>query len=291
MSVTHSFTDMEQIISTTARLMEEEKLYFVAIGGPPLVAVLLAKRIRAPELAYVVEDGTIAPSVPLPAPPFLIAASGASYRAVAWTDMNTVAFHAGLGYLDYGVLAAVQVDEHGNFNSTFIGPAYERPARRFGGPGGANEIASLCWRTVLMTRQQGRKFVRKLDFMSSPGYLDGSPGARERAGLPSDTGPWRVVTEMAVFDFDEETRRMRLRAVAPWATVDDVLAEMEFEPLIAPSLEAIDVPSEEELTALRTEVDPTGRTIRGRWLTVEEEEGRARLVEREAATEQHVAPD
>ena len=285
MSTVHTFTDMEQIICTTARLMEEDKLYFVAIGGPPIVAVLLSKRLWTPDIAYVVEDGTIAPLVEMPAPPFLIAASGASYRAVAWTDMNTVAFHAGLGYIDYGILAAVQVDEFGNFNSTFIGPAYERPARRFGGPGGANEIASLCWRTVLMTRQQGRKFVRKLDFMSSPGYLDGSPSARERAGLPAETGPWRVVTEMAVFDFDDETRRMRLRALAPWTTVDNVLAEMEFEPLVAPSLETIDVPSEEELTALRTEVDPTGRTIRGRWITVEEERGQARLVEQEAAAQ------
>lgn len=284
MSDVRTFTDMEQIICTTARLMEEDKLYFVAIGGPPLLAVLLAKRTRAPEMAYVVEDGTIAPAVPLPAPPFLIAASGSSYRAVAWADMNTVGFHAGLGYLDYGVLAAVQVDQYGNFNSTFVGPAYERPARRFGGPGGANEIASLCWRTILMTRQQGRKFVNKLDFMSSPGFLDGSPGARERAGLPPDTGPWRVVTEMAAFEFDEGTHRMRLRAIAPWITVDGVLAEMEFEPLIAPSLETIEVPSEEELAALRAEVDPTGRTISGRWITVEEEEGRFRLVEQEAPT-------
>ncbi len=283
MSTTRTFTDMEQIISTTARMMEEDKLYFVAIGGPPLIAVLLAKRLRAPELAYVVEDGTIAPTVQMPAPPFLIAASGASYRAVAWTDMNTVSFHAGLGYIDYGVLAAVQVDQHGNFNSTFVGPAYERPARRFGGPGGANEIASLCWRTIVMTRQQGRKFVKKLDFMSSPGFLDGSPHAREGAGLPRDTGPWRVVTEMAVFDFDEESHRMRLRAVAPWTTVDDVLAEMEFEPLLAPSVETIDLPSEEELAAMRAEVDPTGRTIRGRWITVEEEDGRFHLSEQEAA--------
>ena len=286
MSDVHTFTDMEQIISTTCRLMEEDKLYFVAIGGPPLVAVLLAKRLRTPDIAYIVEDGTIAPQVSLPAPPFLIAASGASYRAVSWTDMNTVTFHAGLGYMDYGVLAAVQVDQYGNFNSTFVGPAYERPARRFGGPGGANEIASLCWRTILMTRQQGRKFVNKLDFMSSPGFLDGSAGARERVGLPSETGPWRVVTEMAVFDFDEETRRIRLRAVAPWATVDDVLAEMEFEPLIAPSLESIAIPSEEELAALRAEVDPTGRTIRGRWITVEVDDGQARLVEQEAPVEE-----
>lgn len=286
MSRTHRFTDMEQVICTTARMLEEHKLYFVAIGGPPMVAVLLAKRLYSPEMAYVVEDGTIAPAVQLPAPPFLVAASAASYRAAAWTDMNTVASHAALGYIDYGVLAAVQVDEYGNFNSTFIGPAYERPSRRFGGPGGANEIASLCWRTVIMTRQQRRKFVHKLDFMSSPGYLDGSPGARERAGLPPETGPWRVVTEQAVFDFDEATHRMRLRGIAPWTTVDDVLREMEFEPLIAPSLENVCLPSEEELAVLRAEVDPTGRTIRGRWITVEEdEEGRMRLVQQEAAGE------
>jgi glutaconate CoA-transferase subunit B len=286
MSETRIFTDMEQIICTTARMIEEDKLYFVAIGGPPLVSVLLAKRLYAPKVAYVVEDGTIAPQVPMPAPPFLIAASGSSYRAVAWTDMNTVDFHAALGYIDYGVLAAVQVDEYGNFNSTFVGPAYERPARRFGGPGGANEIASLCWRTILTTRQQGRKFVRKLDFMSSPGFLDGSAGARERAGLPRETGPWRVVTEMAVFDFDEATRRMRLRGVAPWTTVDDVLAQMEFEPLVASKLETCALPSDEELAALRAEIDSTGRTIRGRWITVEQENGQFRLVPQDAAAEE-----
>ena len=101
--------------------------------------------------------------------------------------------------------------------------------------------------------------------------------------LPPDTGPWRVVTEMAVFDFDEDTRRMRLRGLAPWVTVDDVLAQMEFEPLIAPSLEALGLPSDEELAALRAEVDPTGRTIRGRWITVTEDDGRFRLVEEQAA--------
>ncbi len=283
MSNVRTFTDMEQVICTTARMLEEDKLHFVAIAGPPLVAVLLARRLRAPRLAYVVEDGTIAPAVAFPAPPFLIAASAASYRAVAWTDMNTVGFHAALGYIDYGVLAAVQVDQFGNFNSSFTGPAYERPTRRFGGPGGANEIASLCWRTILMTRQERRKFVQKLDFMSSPGYLDGSPGARERAGLPRDTGPWRVVTEMAVFDFDRESHRMRLCGIAPWASVDEVLAGMEFAPLIAPALEAVALPSEEELAVLRAEIDPGGRTIRGRWMTVEEGGGRPRLIEQEAA--------
>jgi len=282
MTTALAFTDNEATITYTSRLMEEDRLYFVAIGGPPLLAILLSKQLRTPAIAYVVEDGTIAPEMPMPTPPFMIGAGLASRRAVAWTDMNTVDFHAGLGYIDYGVLAAVQVDEFGNFNSTFTGGEFDRPQRRFGGPGGANEIASLCWRTVLMTRLQKRKFVRKLDFMSSPGFLDGSPGARQRAGLPPDTGPWRVVTERAMFDFDEATRRMQLIAVAPWSSVDEVLADMEFEPLVLRDLAVLDPPSEDELAVLRTQVDPTGRTIAGEWIMLEETGGTFRRV-REAS--------
>jgi len=171
----------------------------------------------------------------------------------------------------------VQVDQHGNFNSTFSGGDFDHPARRFGGPGGATEIAALCWRTVLMTRLQKRKFVNKLDFMSSPGFLDGSSGARERAGMPCGTGPYRVVTERAMFGFDGATRRMQLIGVAPWSSVDDVLSEMEFEPLVASELRVLDPPTDEELEVLRTQVDPTGRTIAGEWIMLEETDGGLRL--------------
>lgn len=270
MTAALTFTTNEAAIVYTSRMMEEDRLYFVAIGGPPLLAILLAKQLRTPKIAYVVEDGTIGPEMPVPTPPFMIGAGLASSRAVAWTDMNTVDFHAGLGYLDYGVLAAVQVDQFGNFNSTFLGSDYDHPDRRFGGPGGATEIASLCWHTILMTRLERRKFVNRLDFMSSPGYLDGTPGARERAGMPADTGPHRVVTERAVFAFDDDTRRMKLIAVAPWSSVDDVLADMEFTPLIADDLAVLEPPTDEELAMLRANIDPGGRTISGDWIALEE---------------------
>jgi glutaconate CoA-transferase subunit B len=270
MTAALTFTTNEASIVYTSRMMEEDRLYFVAIGGPPLLAVLLAKQLRTPKIAYVVEDGTIAPEMPVPTPAFMIGTGLASSRAVAWTDMNTVDFHAGLGYLDYGVLAAVQVDAYGNFNSTFLGDDYDQPDRRFGGPGGATEIAALCWRTVLMTRLERRKFVHKLDFMSSPGFLDGSPRARERAGMPSETGPYRVVTERAVFGFDDETRRMKLIAIAPWCSVDEVLADMEFTPLIADDLASLEPPTDDELAMLRANIDPGGRTIGGEWIALEE---------------------
>jgi len=73
--------------------------------------------------------------------------------------------------------------------------------------------------------------------VSSPGFLDGTPGARERAGLPRDTGPWRVVTPWAVFDYVD--RRLRLIARAPWVTVDEILDECEWKPLLADEIERI----------------------------------------------------
>jgi hypothetical protein len=178
MSETLTMTDVEATICTISHLIEEDKLYFVQMAGPPLMALLLAKRLRVPGVGYVVEEGAVAPNPSFPLPRMMLGASRSHYRAVQWTGMNIVDAHAALGYMDYGLLAALQVDKYGNFNSTFIGGTYEAPERRFGGPGGANEIASQCWRTLIMTKQQKRKFVERVDFRTSlPGR---SPGARER---------------------------------------------------------------------------------------------------------------
>ncbi|MBL7166211.1 MAG: acyl CoA--acetate/3-ketoacid CoA transferase subunit beta [Dehalococcoidales bacterium] len=267
MSETINFTTTESILINVANLIEENKYYWVAIGGSPMMAMMLARKTHSPRAYYVVEDGTICPD-PLEYVPFLSGASGAAeYRAVAWKDMNTVGFHCAMGYYDYGILDCLQVDMYGNINSTFIGGTYEHPERRFGGPGGANEIASMCWQTIFMADQEKRKYPRRVDFISSPGYLDGSPRARERAGLPANTGPYRVVSEIAMFGFDEETHMMKLLAIAPWVTLDDLLAEMDFEPLIADPLEKLPPPTEQQLTVLRAEIDPGGRVLgQGTWI-------------------------
>jgi glutaconate CoA-transferase, subunit B len=116
--------------------------------------------------------------------------------------------------------------------------------------------------------QEKRRFVPKLDFVTSPGYLDGSPQARERAGLPAQTGPYRVVTPLALFDFDEQTHRMRLIATTPTVRVEEVLAEMAFEPLIAATVDEMAPPTVDELAWLRERIDPDrlvigkGETIR-----------------------------
>lgn len=193
----------------------------------------------------------------------------ANYRAAAWTSMNTVCSHASLGFYDYGILLTLQADPYGNINSSFLGGDFNHPGRRFGGAGGANEIASLCWRTILRCPQEKRKFTKKMDFITSPGYLDGSPNAREKAGLPAGTGPYRIVTPEAVFGFDEKTHYMKLLAVSEWVEVKDVLEKMDFEPMLAGQIERLAPPDEEELEILRVNVDPGGGTIgEGKWINL-----------------------
>jgi glutaconate CoA-transferase subunit B len=262
-----SFNEREAQICTVARMVEDGRTYWVAGGGGPMYAVLLGIRLYAKGAQYITEDGVIAPEPMLPFEPVMtMVSSRAGYRALAWGTMNTAGNHAQVGLMDYGILNTLQVDQWGNINSTAIGE-YGAGARRFGGPGGADSIAALCWRTVLMTDQEKRKFVERVDFISSPGFLDGSEGARERAGLPPDTGPYRVVTPWAMYDYTPE-RRLRLMAVAPWVTQQQVLDECEHEPVVAPQLATLEGPTEEELHILRTELDPRGQNTaeRSAWI-------------------------
>jgi glutaconate CoA-transferase subunit B len=269
-----SFNEREAQICTVARMCEDARTYWVAGGGSPMYAVLLAIRLYAPAAQYITEDGVIAPEPMLPFEPVMtMVSSRAGYRALAWGTMNTAGNHAQLGLMDYGILNTLQVDQYGNINSTAIGE-YGADARRFGGPGGADSIAALCWRTILMTDQEKRKFVERVDFISSPGYLDGSEGARERSGIPPDTGPFRVVTPWAMYDYTPE-RRLRLIAIAPGVTKQQVLDECEFKPVIADVLGTLAGPTDEELQILRTELDPRGQNTaeRSAWIVYDAESG------------------
>jgi glutaconate CoA-transferase subunit B len=159
------------------------------------------------------------------------------------------------GMVDYTFLSGAQIDPYGNLNSTMIGGDYEKPKVRLPGSGGANDLASLCWRTMIVMKHDAKKFVERLDFVTTPGYLTG-PGAREAAGLPRGTGPAYVVSTLALMDFDPASKRMRLRATHPGVSVEDVIAATGFELLIPEQVEITEPPSAEELRLLREEIDP-----------------------------------
>lgn len=254
------FTEAEFMIAQCARLLEDQKTAFIGFGMPQ-VAAILAQRTRAPQLVQVFEFGAIG-STPLT--PFVRNTMGGPancYRSIAWTNMNTIFAQAQLGLIDYGVLGATQIDLYGNINSTMLGEDWRHPKKRFPGSGGANEVASYCWQTIVIMLHERRRFVPRVDFVTSPGYLDGSLGARERAGLPAGTGPWRIVTSKALFGFDETSRKLVLLGCLQGVTARQVLDDMEVVPLVAADVQELAPPSAEELRVLRTEIDPTGGII------------------------------
>jgi glutaconate CoA-transferase, subunit B len=240
-----------------SRLLEDGKAVMVGTGLP-MIAALLAQRRHAPGLLIVFEAGGVGPHPPVL--PISVGDSRTFHRAAAASSMLDVMSACQAGYVDYGFLGAAMIDAHGNINTTVIGD-WERPTVRLPGSGGANDIGSLCPRTIVIMRQDERKFVEHVDFVTTPGYLDG-PGGRERAGLPADTGPYRVITQLAVYDFDEETKRIRLAALHPDVTVDDVQAASGFEILLPPEVPVTDPPTPEEL-ALLHDIDPTGLVLGG----------------------------
>lgn len=256
------YTDTEFMICTAARMMEDNKTIFIGFGMPQ-IAVILAQRLYAPGICQIYEYGAIGPEVVTPFRRNMMADARNNYRSFGWTDTKTIMATAQLGLVDYGILGAAQIDPFGNINSSVIGGTYEKPKLRLTGSGGANEVASFCWKTILIMEHEKRRFKPKIDFVTSPGYLDGSPNARENAGLPAGTGPHRVITSMALFDFDEKMHRMRIIATAPGVSAQQVKDNMEFEPLVASKIETLEPPREKELALLRGEIDPE-RVIIGR---------------------------
>jgi glutaconate CoA-transferase, subunit B len=246
----------ELLACVAAGLLQDGCSVFVGTGLP-LVAGMLAQRTHAPGLLIIFEAGGIGPQVP--ALPISVGDSRTYFKASAASSMHDVMSASQAGYVDYGFLGGAAMDCHGNVNTTVIGD-WDHPKVRLPGSGGANDVGSFCWRTIYLMRQQSpRTFVRKLDFITTPGYLSG-PGAREAAGLPSGNGPYRVITQLGVYDFDEATRRLRLLALHPGVTVKEVQEASEFEILIPDKVNVSLEPTVEQVRILR-EIDPRGMVI------------------------------
>ncbi len=246
-----TYKPVEMMAVSASRTLEDGKSVLVGTGLP-MIAAILAQRTHAPELLIVFEAGGVGPRVPTL--PLGVGDSRTVYEAVMAGSMCDVMEAAQNGYIDYGFLGGAQIDPYGNLNATCIGP-YERPVMTFPGSGGGNDIASLCWKTIVTTMHEKRRFVEKLDFVTSPGYLTG-PGAREAAGLPRGTGPHVVITDLGVLGFDRSSKRMMILSTHPGVRVEDVVNNTGFPLVVPDKVEVTDPPSSEELRLLREEIDP-----------------------------------
>jgi len=226
----------------------------VFIGtGLPLIAAMLAKQTHAPKAKIVYEAGFIdsnAKDIALS-----IADSRLGYQAAAAIGLlETLGLMLQGGHVDVGFVGAAQIDEHGNINTTYIG-SFEKPTVRLPGSGGGNDIISSAKRIIVIMTHEKRKMVKKLDYLTSPGFLEG-PGAREKAGLLGG-GPSLVVTNLCQMDFDPETKRMRLATIHPGISVSQVAENSGFDLILPKSVPTTSLPTRQELILLR-KIDPDG---------------------------------
>jgi glutaconate CoA-transferase subunit B len=241
------------MIAASARRLTGATNCFVGVGLPNIVCNL-AQRTVAPELQLVYESGAFGARPERL--PLSIGDPTLATGATAITSMfELFAYYLQAGLIDVAFLGGAQIDRFGNLNTTVIGD-YDHPKVRLPGSGGACEIAIHARRILVIMRQAQRSFVDQLHFRTSPGH-SGDP-AHDAARGWWGSGPTAVVTDLGTYAFDEGTGEMTLTTTHPGVTLEDVRANMGWEPRVADDLAETPPPTDEELRLIREELDPGG---------------------------------
>jgi glutaconate CoA-transferase subunit B len=252
------YSKAELLAVATSRLLDDRKTVFVGIGLP-MAAALLAQRTHSPNLSIVFEGGIIAPQLKKGKMPLSTNEVRAGRKAMAFCSITDMFLYQQRGFLDYGLLGAAQIDKFGNINTSLIG-RIEAPKVRFPGSGGANDIASSATRVITSVIHEKRRFVEKVDFVTSPGFLKGGNSRRE-AGLIFGE-PYKVVTDLGIMGFDSATKRLMLEAVHEGVKPQDVQENTGFDLLTSRNLQRTTPPTLNELEILRS-MDPERVMLRG----------------------------
>lgn len=246
------YTLREMMTIVAAREIKDGDIVFCGTGIS-MLAAMAAKNINAPNSVIFFETGAI--DAKLEELPLAVA----DPRVMYWSSSNSGLLDAFAtmqnritGEHVIGILGSAQIDKFGNINSTVIGDYYS-PKIRFSGSGGACDVASFVPRSIIFMQHEKRKFVNKVDYLTSPGYLAGGDG-RKKAGLASG-GPQLVITNMAVMRFDDETKEMYLAGYYPGIREEEILENMEFDVDVSRA-EEVTAPTAEELKILREKCDP-----------------------------------
>lgn len=250
MQSVNPYNPNELLICSASRLMKDNTTAFIGTGIP-MLAASLAQRMHAPNLVTFFEFGGIGAIIDQL--PMAVGEQNSFHRALCASGICDLVETAQRGFIDYGFLGGAQIDMYGNLNTTVIGD-HSKPKVRLPGSGGGNDVGSHSWFTIAIMRHDRQRFVEKVDFITTPGYLSG-PGMREIAGLPPGTGPYRVVTNLAILGYHPESKKMMLLATQPGITVDEIIENTGFLLLLADNIEQNSAPTDKELHILRTQVD------------------------------------
>lgn len=234
-----------------AREIRDREVVFVGMRLP-LLAFALAKRTHAPRALGLFENGLVRDGVP---PPDIHTMSDTpNVVGAAWaTGLLEVMDLLQRGDVDLGFIGGAEVDRFGNINTNVIG-SREHPRVKLPGSGGGADIACLAQRLVALMEHEPRRLRQRVDFITSPGYGDGSPEWRSRNGLMRG-GPSALITTLGVLRFDITTHEAYLASVHPFTTPDEVRAATGWSLRLAADCQPTPAPTADELRLVR-EADP-----------------------------------
>jgi len=233
----------EIMIGAAAREIKNGDRVFVG-QGYPILGAIVAKKTHAPKALFIMEGGVV--DFDPYRPPRHISQANCAKGASYYCDLiDTFACYLFGGFIDIGFLGAAQVDKYGNVNSSYVGDMKGSPIR-ITGSGGAHEIGSYAKKTLTVLR--GGKFVDRLDYFTTPGYLRGYE-SREAAGLLG--GPEAVITPKGVFRFDKVSKEVYLESYHAGTTIEEIKAEIPWDLQIASDVRRTPLPTEGEIKIMR----------------------------------------
>ena len=238
------FSPQELMVCQAARQLRDDDVVFVGIGLPNL-ACNLARRLHAPGLVLIYESGAVGAD-PKRLPISIGDPSLVTDSLSVCSMFDVFSYYLQGGLIDVGFLQGAQIDRVGNLNTTVIGD-YARPKVRLPGSGGACEIAILAKRVFVIAPQSKRSFPERVDFVTSPGAVDGRKG------------PAIVVTNLGCYEF--VAGEMVLTSIHPGCTVEQVRENTGWDILISEDLKVTEAPTVEELRIIREVLDPTHRYV------------------------------
>jgi glutaconate CoA-transferase subunit B len=241
-----NFTPSEMMTVAAARALRNDDVCFVGIGAPS-AACNLARLTHAPDITLIYESGTLgtAPNV-LP----LSIGDGELCKTALTTVSVPEMFRYWLqgGRITVGFLGGAQLDRFGNINTTVVGD-YDKPKVRLPGGGGAPEIAISCGEIFITMKQSLRGFVEKLDFITSLGH---GKGGNDRAAHGVTTkGPTRLITDLAVWEPDPDTKEFTVTSLHPGVSRDEIRETVGWKAKFAEVVGETPAPEALELEVLR----------------------------------------
>lgn len=245
-----NYTASELLAVMSGRILKDGQIVFAGVGIP-LLAATLAQGVHAPGLTILFEGGVIGPFVVPGELPPSTNEQRCTRRANMVLPITDVLLLLQRGYIDVGFMGGAQIDRYGNLNSSFIGDP-DKPDIRLPGTGGGNDISSLTQMIVAMKHEK-RRFVEKVDYITSPGFIDGG-SSRADSGLIAG-GMYRVVTDLAILSFDPQTKEMQVEALHPGVEPEEVRDNTGFDIAIAAHVARTEPPQKDELAVLRN-LDP-----------------------------------